>query len=55
MTRPNGLRQKLATDRTCVAPIIQEFWSPEVNFGALVRRSCEEYLAAFRGERDRGR
>jgi 4-hydroxy-2-oxoheptanedioate aldolase len=30
MARPNLLRQKLAAGRTCVGPLFQEFWSPEL-------------------------
>jgi 4-hydroxy-2-oxoheptanedioate aldolase len=30
VARPNALRQKLAAGRTCVGPIFQEFWSPEL-------------------------
>ena len=30
MARPNLLRRKLAEDRTCLGPIFQEFWSPEL-------------------------
>ena len=30
MARPNRLREKLAAGRTCVGPIFQEFWSPEL-------------------------
>ena len=30
MARPNLLRRKLAEGRTCVGPIFQEFWSPEL-------------------------
>ena len=30
MARPNLLRQKLAQGKTCVGPLFQEFWSPEL-------------------------
>ena len=30
MARPNLLRQKLAEGKTCIGPIFQEFWSPEL-------------------------
>lgn len=30
MARPNRLREKLARGRTCVGPLFQEFWSPEL-------------------------
>jgi len=30
MARPNLLRRKLAEGRTCIGPIFQEFWSPEL-------------------------
>jgi len=30
MSRPNLLRQKIAAGRTCIGPIFQEFWSPEL-------------------------
>lgn len=30
MARPNLLRRKLAEGRTCVGPLFQEFWSPEL-------------------------
>jgi 4-hydroxy-2-oxoheptanedioate aldolase len=30
VARPNLLRRKLAEGRTCVGPIFQEFWSPEL-------------------------
>jgi 4-hydroxy-2-oxoheptanedioate aldolase len=30
MARPNRLRQKLAAGRTCLGPLFQEFWSPEL-------------------------
>ncbi len=30
MARPNRLREKLAAGRTCVGPLFQEFWSPEL-------------------------
>ena len=30
MGRPNLLRRKLAEGRTCIGPIFQEFWSPEL-------------------------
>lgn len=30
MARPNLLRQRLAAGRTCLGPIFQEFWSPEL-------------------------
>jgi 4-hydroxy-2-oxoheptanedioate aldolase len=30
MTRPNRLRAKLAAGQTCVGPLFQEFWSPEL-------------------------
>ena len=30
MARPNLLRKKLAEGRTCVGPLFQEFWSPEL-------------------------
>lgn len=30
MARPNLLRQRLASGRTCIGPIFQEFWSPEL-------------------------
>jgi 4-hydroxy-2-oxoheptanedioate aldolase len=30
MARPNLLRQKLAAGQTCVGPLFQEFWSPEL-------------------------
>jgi 4-hydroxy-2-oxoheptanedioate aldolase len=30
VARPNRLRQKLAGGQTCVGPLFQEFWSPEL-------------------------
>jgi 4-hydroxy-2-oxoheptanedioate aldolase len=30
MARPNLLRRKLAEGQTCIGPIFQEFWSPEL-------------------------
>jgi 4-hydroxy-2-oxoheptanedioate aldolase len=30
VARPNRLRAKLAAGRTCVGPLFQEFWSPEL-------------------------
>lgn len=30
MARPNRLREKLAGGQTCVGPLFQEFWSPEL-------------------------
>jgi 4-hydroxy-2-oxoheptanedioate aldolase len=30
VARPNLLRSKLATGQTCVGPLFQEFWSPEL-------------------------
>ena len=30
MARPNQLREKLAAGKTCVGPLFQEFWSPEL-------------------------
>ena len=30
VARPNRLREKLAAGRTCVGPLFQEFWSPEL-------------------------
>ena len=30
MARPNRLRAKLATGQTCIGPLFQEFWSPEL-------------------------
>jgi 4-hydroxy-2-oxoheptanedioate aldolase len=31
MARPNLLRRKLAEGRTCIGPLFQEFWSPELS------------------------
>ena len=30
MARPNRLREKIAAGKTCVGPLFQEFWSPEL-------------------------
>src|SRR4029078_12947548 len=30
VARPNRLREKLAAGQTCVGPLFQEFWSPEL-------------------------
>ena len=30
VARPNRLREKIAAGKTCVGPLFQEFWSPEL-------------------------